>query len=70
MKIIKRIGFTEKEREILKEADNVLSEFYKRLQTDHLVQSWESGELIHIEEIPRVRGILGGLSEDTDWEIM
>lgn len=70
MKIIKTIAFTEKEREILKEADNVLSEFYKRLQHNCQIQSWESGELIGIDEIPRVRGILSGLGENTNWEIV
>ena len=70
MRITKTIILSEKEREILKRADDLLLKIYQETENYYRLQSWETGELIDFKEIPRVRGIIGGLAECRDWEIM
>ena len=70
MNLVKAIVLTEKEKEILKKADELLEEIYRQVEDKYRLQNWETGELIDVAEIPRVRGIIGGLAECRDWEIM
>ena len=69
MNLVKAIVLTEKEKEILKKADELLEEIYRQVEDKYRLQNWETGELIDVAEIPRVRGIIGGLGEYRDWEV-
>ena len=58
-----RIVLSDEERESLNIADKVLETLYNRYIENIELESQLTGECLGVEEIPRVRGILGMLAE-------
>ena len=68
-KQINSIRFTPEEKNALITVYNLLFELSRIYPPETLIASVNTGELIDGEELLRVRGIIGGLSDNTDWEI-
>ena len=64
------INLTIKETEILAQADEILHRLQLDLGRQLVMQSLETGEIIQSDELPRVRGILGALSEYRTWQLL
>lgn len=58
-----RINLTEKEREAISTTKEILNYFQKNYSEDIILQSEQNGDLIFIEELARVRGILNFFEE-------
>lgn len=68
-KQINSIRFTPEEKNALITVYNLLFELSCIYPPETLIASVNTGELIDGEELLRARGIISGLSDNTDWEI-
>ena len=71
MKIIKQnimILMSTKEVECLEMADKILYKIQGSFPDERELESVDTGELIGIEEIARVRGVLGVLCENVEFK--
>ena len=62
-------GLTCEEMEILAQADEILHRLQIDLGNQLDMMSIETGEVISTNELPRVRGVLGALSEYRGWQL-
>ena len=62
-------NLTFEEMEILAQADEILHKLQIDLGSQLDMQSIETGEIISTNELSRVRGIIGALSERRAWEL-
>ena len=62
-------GLTFEEMETLAQADEILHRLQNDLGSQLNMMSLETGEVISTNELARVRGIIGALSEYRDWQL-
>lgn len=53
----------------MEHVEAILNELLSKFGTETILMSTETGEVIQMEEIPRVLGILTGLRENRCWEV-
>lgn len=63
------LGLTLKEREELQSAYDILTDIMLTCGKMHKIISIDTGEVIGMDEIPRVLGILSGIAEHCGWTI-
>jgi hypothetical protein len=62
-------GLTFEEIELLAQADEILHRLQNSLGNQLNMTSIETGEVISTNELARVRGIIGALSEQRGWQL-
>ena len=61
--------FEIEEYQAMEKVEEVLGELVEKFGTEHSLMSAETGEIVGIGELMRVRGILSALREHRCWEV-